>query len=132
MQNDKKLSVSKGKISHDNKSFTSVAAPQEVCDLMESLAFTKGPWKYEFISKVTLTYEQKCNKDSEGKLRCPYQSHQLKRFDAPFENGRGGYDGLNCWLSSRNFECSEGYYNCADEDCDCDVCALCFEKEVSK
>ena len=125
------MSVSDGKITHDTRCITYVAALKEVCDLMKSLAFTKGPWKDDFRSKVTLTYEQKCNKDSEGNLRCP-QSHQLKRFDAPFENGRGEGGGLICNLCRRHLQCSEGYYHCADEDCNWDVCALCFEKEVSK
>jgi hypothetical protein len=123
------LSVSDGKITNNAKCITFVAAHQEVIDLMKSLAFTKGPWKYDFRSKVTLTYEQKCNKDSKGKLRCP-KSHQLKRFDVPFVNGRGR-GGLECDLCGRFFQCSEGYYNC-DEGCNWDVCAICFEKEVSK
>jgi hypothetical protein len=123
------LSVSDGKITHDANCITYVAALQEVCDLMKSLAFTKGPWKYDFRSKVTLTYEQKCNKDSEGKLRCP-KSHQLKRFDAPFKDEEE--DGFNCQLCKKGFLFSEGYYNCDDRNCYWDVCALCFEKEVSK
>jgi len=96
---------------------------------MKSLAFTKGPWRDDFRWKVTLTYEQKCNKDSEGKPRCP-KSHQLKRFDAAFENGRGD-TGLGCDLCGKFFQCPEGYYNCG-EGCNWDVCAVCFEKEVSK
>jgi len=48
MFNYKKLSLSDGKITHDAWCRTYIAAEKELCDLMKSLAFTKGPWRDEF------------------------------------------------------------------------------------
>ena len=49
----------------------------------------------------------------------------MKRFDAPFANGRGE-GGLGCDVCKKGIECKDGYYNC-DQDCNWDVCANCIE-----
>ena len=49
----------------------------------------------------------------------------MKRFDAPFANGRGS-DGLGCDVCKKGIKCEDGYYNC-DKDCNWDVCANCIE-----
>ena len=53
---------------------------------------------------------ERYNLDSEGKPKCSGR-HEMKRFDAPWANGRGK-DGLGCDICNKGIECKDGYYNC--------------------